>query len=165
MKQFFSTFKKNKQRSPFHPDNAYKTIFPHFRNVKTLNPAFCWYSINYKCESLPWHPKSLWGPSWSWVAPSNWQIGQIDRNLACATDEPKLWLSPSAKRRQNSVLGPYLCTRIWVRALIGLLKKAIVDLPISMKGNSKLISGNSLSPLGAQNKDFGAVSQTFPTGG
>ena len=48
----FSTFKKNKWRSPF-PDNAYKTIFPHFRNVKTLNPAFCWYSINYKCESQP----------------------------------------------------------------------------------------------------------------
>ena len=48
--------------------------------------------------------------------------------------------------------------------MIGLLKKAIVDLPISMKGNSKLISGNSLSPLGAQNKDFDAVSQKFPTG-
>ena len=147
--------------SPF-PDNAYKTIFPHFRNVKTLNPAFCWYSINYKSESQPQHPNSFWGPSR--VAPSNWKICQIDCNLACATDEPKLWLSPSAKRRQNLVLGPHLCPRIWVRAMIGLLKKAIVDLPISMKGNSKLISGNSLSPLGAQNKDFDAVSQKFPTG-
>ena len=42
-------------------------------------------------------------------------------------------------------------------------QKAIVDLPIRMKGNSKLISGNSLSPLGAQNKDVGAGSQTLLT--
>ena len=32
-----------------------------------------------------------------------------------------------------------------------------------MKGNSKAISGNSLSPLGAQNKDVGAGSQTLLT--
>ena len=31
------------------------------------------------------------------------------------------------------------------------VKNAIVDLPIEMKGNSKRTSGNSLSPLGAQN--------------
>ena len=37
------------------------------------------------------------------------------------------------------------------------LKKIIVDLPISMKGNSKRSSGNSLSPLGAQSKDLGAA--------
>ena len=30
--------------------------------------------------------------------------------------------------------------------LIGLLKKAIVDLPIKMKGDSKRTSGNSLGP-------------------
>ena len=41
--------------------------------------------------------------------------------------------------------------------MIGLLKKAIVDLPIRMKGNSKRISGNSSSPLAAQNKDLGAA--------
>ena len=40
-------------------------------------------------------------------------------------------------------------------------KKAISDLPIKMKGNSKLTSGNSLSPLEAQNKDIGAASQTL----
>ena len=43
--------------------------------------------------------------------------------------------------------------------MIGQLK-SIIDLPIRLKGNSKRISGNSLSPLGAQNKDLGATSQT-----
>ena len=44
------------------------------------------------------------------------------------------------------------------------IKKAIVDLPIRLKGNSKRKSVNSLSPLGAQNKDFGAASQPLLTG-
>ena len=47
--------------------------------------------------------------------------------------------------------------------MIGLLKKNIVNLSIRLKENSKHISGNSLSPLGAQNKDFGAASQTLLT--
>ena len=47
--------------------------------------------------------------------------------------------------------------------MIGLLKKAIVDLPIRLKGNSKRISGNSLSPLGAQNKDLGATNRGYIT--
>ena len=69
--------------------------------------------------------------------------------LACATGE----VNPAFKVRP-----PHLCTRIWVRAMIGLVKKAIVDLPIRLKGNS----GNSLSPL-AQNKDLDAASQTLLT--
>ena len=44
------------------------------------------------------------------------------------------------------------------------IKKAIVDLPIRLKGNSKRNSVDSLSPLGAQTKDFGAASQTLLTG-
>ena len=36
---------------------------------------------------------------------------------------------------------------------------------INMKGNSKRIFGNSFTPLGAQNKDIGAASQTLLTGG
>ena len=75
---------------------------------------------------------------------------------------------------QNSaeifVLGPHLCTRIWVRAMSGLFmlrsllyKSGLVDLPIRMKGNSKCISGNSLNPLEAQNKELGAASQTLLT--
>ena len=44
-----------------------------------------------------------------------------------------------------------------------LVKKAIVYLPIRMKGNSKPTSGNLLSPLGAQNKDLSAALQTLLT--
>ena len=43
------------------------------------------------------------------------------------------------------------------------VKKAIVDLLMRLKGNSEFISGNSLSPLGARNKDFGAASQALLT--
>ena len=41
------------------------------------------------------------------------------------------------------------------------VKKAIVDLPIKMKGNSNFTSGNSLSSLGAQNKDISAALRTL----
>ena len=41
--------------------------------------------------------------------------------------------------------------------MIGWVEKAIVNLPIKMKGNSKRTSGNSLSPLGPQNKNIGAA--------
>ena len=43
------------------------------------------------------------------------------------------------------------------------VKKAIVDLPIKMKGNWKYISGNSLSLLVAQNKGISTASQTLLT--
>ena len=42
-------------------------------------------------------------------------------------------------------------------------KNTIVDLPISMKGNSKHIFSYSLNPFGAKNKHLGAASQTFLT--
>ena len=44
-----------------------------------------------------------------------------------------------------------------------LVKKAIDNLLISMKGNSKCTFVNLLSPLGAQNKDLSATSQTLLT--
>ena len=47
--------------------------------------------------------------------------------------------------------------------MIGLLKKAIVDLPIKLKGNSKCTSVDLLSPLGAQSKDLGAPFQSLLT--
>ena len=47
--------------------------------------------------------------------------------------------------------------------MIGLLKEAIVNLTIRMKGFSKRTSGNSLSPLGALNKAYSAASQTLLT--
>ena len=43
------------------------------------------------------------------------------------------------------------------------VKNAIVDLSIKMEGNSKSISGNSLSPLWAQNKDTGDALQKVLT--
>ena len=43
------------------------------------------------------------------------------------------------------------------------VKKVIVPLPIRMEGNSKRTSGNSLNPLGAQNKDVGTASRTILT--
>ena len=43
------------------------------------------------------------------------------------------------------------------------VKNAIVDLPIRMKGNSKQTSSSALNPLGAQNNDLGAASQTLLT--
>ena len=39
------------------------------------------------------------------------------------------------------------------------VKKAMVNLPVRLKGNLKCISGNLLSPVRAQNKAFGAASQ------
>ena len=45
--------------------------------------------------------------------------------------------------------------------MIGLLKKTIVNLPVyRLKTNLKPISGNSSSPLRAQNEDIGAATQT-----
>ena len=43
------------------------------------------------------------------------------------------------------------------------VKKAIVDLPIRMKRNSKRISGNKLSLLSAKDKGIGATSQNLLT--
>ena len=44
------------------------------------------------------------------------------------------------------------------------VKKAMVHLPISLKGNSESISGNSLSPFGGggQNKDLGSAFPPIP---
>ena len=67
-------------------------------------------------------------------------------------------LSPSAKQRRNLYSG------LQHTYHDGPVKKAIVNLPIRLKGNSKRISGNSLSPLGAEIEDIGAVSHTFQTG-
>ena len=76
------------------------------------------------------------------------------RWLACATDETQLWLSRSVKHPWASTVYQDLSTRHdWP------FEKAIVDLPIKTRGNLKPTSGNSLSPLGGQNKDIGAASR------
>ena len=61
-------------------------------------------------------------------------------------------LNSDSVHLQNSaeilVLGPHLCTKICVRACHDWpVKKAIVDLSIRLKGDSKCISGDVLSPL------------------
>ena len=43
-------------------------------------------------------------------------------------------------------------------------KIAIVYLPITLRENLKRISGNSLGPLGGDNNDISAASQTLLTG-
>ena len=60
-------------------------------------------------------------------------------------------------------LGPHLCTRNLITRHDWPVKKAIVDLQIKTKGNSRRDSRNWLSPLGAQNKDISAASQTLLT--
>ena len=81
-----------------------------------------------------------------------------------ASRRNKTLLSPSTKHRRNPCSAPPppvyrdLRTRHdWP------LKKAIVDLPIGLKGNSKRTSGNSLSLLGSQKTDLGPTSQTLLT--
>ena len=73
--------------------------------------------------------------------------------------ELNFWLSPSAKQHQNP------CSRHSpVYYDLGTcydlsVAKALVDLPIRLKGNSKCISSNVV----AQNKDIGAALQTLLT--
>ena len=56
--------------------------------------------------------------------------------------------NPGKARLRNGaeilVLFPHLCTRVWVHDWPD--KKAIVDLPITLEGNSKHVTSNSLSP-------------------
>ena len=73
-------------------------------------------------------------------------------------------LSPSAKQHRNSCSGQSAVYQDLSKGHDWPVKKAIVNLPIRLKGNSKHTSGNSLSPLGTLNMDFGAVSQTLLTG-
>ena len=87
------------------------------------------------------------------------------QSVACATDETKLWLSPSAKQRRNPSSGPPpVCTRIWVHAMIGPLKE-----PLSIRQSGWKEIRNVLPVIrcvswAAQNKDMGAAPQTLLTG-
>ena len=78
--------------------------------------------------------------------------------VACATEETKLWLSPSAKQHQNPCSGAPPVYQDLITCHDWPVKKDIVNLPIRMEGNLKRTSSNLLSPLGAQNKDLGTAS-------
>ena len=75
--------------------------------------------------------------------------------VACATDKVKLWLGPSAKLCKIPHPPPPTCVPGCEYAPWLARYKAIVDLPIRLNRTSKRISGNSLRPLEAPNKDFG----------
>ena len=92
----------------------------------------------------------------------NWYYYTLSWNsqiLACVTDAT----NPLVK----SVSEPALKSLFWAPSLYQDLtmchhwpvKKAIVDLPIRLKGNSNLRYGNSLSLMGPQNKDLGTSLQ------
>ena len=89
------------------------------------------------------------------------QLPPLSKELiAYTTDESKLWLSLSVKQHQKNpcsgsppVYQDLSMCHDWP------VKKAIVDLPISMKGNSNRTYSNSISPLWAQNKDLDSASQ------
>ena len=65
-----------------------------------------------------------------------------NQELTCATDEPKLWLSPSVKQHQNPCSGPLPVYQDLSMHHDWPVKNAIVDLLIKSKG----ITGNLLSP-------------------
>ena len=69
----------------------------------------------------------------------------------------------SAKQQQNPCSGSPPVYQDLSMYHDWLVKIATVNLPISMKGNSKRTSINLLSPLGAQNIDLSATSQTILT--
>ena len=72
-------------------------------------------------------------------------------------------LSPSTKQRRNSCSGPPPVYQDLSADHDWPVKKAIVNLTIRLKGNSKRTSGNSLSPLGVLCMDFGTASQMLLT--
>ena len=65
--------------------------------------------------------------------------------------------------KQNPCSGPFPVYQDLSMHYDGLVKKAIVDLLIRMKGNLKHTSGNWLNHRGAKNKDFSSASQALLT--
>ena len=63
-----------------------------------------------------------------------------NQELTCATDETKLWLSPSVKQHQNPCSGPLPVYQDLSMHHDWPFNKGIVDLQIRIKGNSKLIN-------------------------
>ena len=84
--------------------------------------------------------------------------------LACAADETKLWLSPSAKQRRNPCSRPPPVYQDLNTRHDWPVKRAIVDLPIRMKGNSKRTSSNSFSPLGRRTRILALLRRRYLVG-
>ena len=88
--------------------------------------------------------------------------GSERKTVTYATDETKLWLRPSVKQRRNPCSGSSVVYQDWSNRHDWPVKKS--HCRFANQGNLKRISGNLLSSLGAQNRDFGPASQTLLTG-
>ena len=105
------------------------------------------------------HPLPFTMCGWVSPYPRHW----IYDWLACATDETKLWFSLSAKQwvlKSWLVLGLRLCTRVWVHAMISMLKK---PLSICQSGWKEILKRICGQPKGAQDRDVGTALQTSLT--
>ena len=81
--------------------------------------------------------------------------------IARAANETQLWLSSSTKQQRNPCSGsPPVYLNVSTRHN-WTVKNAMVDLPMKLNENSKRSSGNSLSWLGAQDKDISTALQTL----
>ena len=88
-----------------------------------------------------------------------------NETLACATDETKLWSSPSAKKCQNPCSGPPPVYQDFITHHDWLVKKKLRS--ICQSGWREIRNAFpviSLSLLKAWNKDIGTASQTLLTG-
>ena len=76
--------------------------------------------------------------------------------------ECNFWLSPFLKQHQNPLFGSSPVYQDLSMHHDWPVKKAMVNLPVRLQGNLKCISGiKFVESVGAQNKDFGATSQTL----
>ena len=90
-------------------------------------------------------------------------INSSRNNVACNTDGTKLLVESVCETASKSLFWVPLVYKDLNTRHDWPVKKAIVDLLVRLKRNSKRISCNSLSSLGFQNKPFGAAPQTLIT--
>ena len=76
----------------------------------------------------------------------------------------KLLVRSVCEKKKNPYSGPPPVYQDLSTGHDGPVKNAFVDLPIRLKGKLKHTPGNSLSLLGAQNKDISGASQTLLPG-
>ena len=91
---------------------------------------------------------------------------KLMKRLACATDGNRLLVKLVSERAPKSLLwAPPVYQDLSTRHDCPVKTRAIFNLPIKLKENSKHTSGSSLSSLDAYNKSMGSGSQTLLTRG
>ena len=93
-----------------------------FIAVMTLNESLfvidhCSLRLGFKMTCLNYLSRYMWP-----LVFVNCHSESVVVKVAFATDGNNFWLSLSVKQRQIPCSGSHLCTRIWVCAMIGLLK-------------------------------------------